>query len=59
MPLGHMLTFKMAYQVAAGLSYLHRKRIIFCDLKSDNILVWSLQVGVGLSAVVRITYCTQ
>uniref|UniRef100_A0A3P9J7W9 non-specific serine/threonine protein kinase n=1 Tax=Oryzias latipes TaxID=8090 RepID=A0A3P9J7W9_ORYLA len=43
MPLGHMLTFKMAYQVAAGLSYLHRKRIIFCDLKSDNILVWSLQ----------------
>ncbi|RVE74987.1 hypothetical protein OJAV_G00027490 [Oryzias javanicus] len=43
MPLGHMLTFKMAYQVAAGLSYLHRKRVIFCDLKSDNILVWSLQ----------------
>uniref|UniRef100_A0A674AEA6 non-specific serine/threonine protein kinase n=1 Tax=Salmo trutta TaxID=8032 RepID=A0A674AEA6_SALTR len=44
MPLGHMLTFKAAYQIAAGLAYLHRKNIIFCDLKSDNILVWSLEV---------------
>lgn len=44
MPLGHMLTFKVAYQIAAGLGYLHRKSIIFCDLKSDNILVWSLEV---------------
>lgn len=40
-----MLTFKVAYQIAAGLAYLHRKSIIFCDLKSDNILVWSLEVG--------------
>ncbi|XP_063044904.1 leucine-rich repeat serine/threonine-protein kinase 1 isoform X2 [Engraulis encrasicolus] len=44
LPLGHMLTFKAAYQVAAGLAYLHRKNVIFCDLKSDNILVWSLEV---------------
>ncbi|XP_032367721.1 leucine-rich repeat serine/threonine-protein kinase 1 isoform X2 [Etheostoma spectabile] len=44
MPLGQMLTFKVAYQIAAGLAYLHRKSIIFCDLKSDNILVWSLEV---------------
>ncbi|XP_076586819.1 leucine-rich repeat serine/threonine-protein kinase 1 isoform X1 [Chaetodon auriga] len=44
MPLGHMLTFRVAYQIAAGLAYLHRKSIIFCDLKSDNILVWSLEV---------------
>uniref|UniRef100_A0A3P8RJX0 non-specific serine/threonine protein kinase n=1 Tax=Amphiprion percula TaxID=161767 RepID=A0A3P8RJX0_AMPPE len=44
MPLGHMLTFKVAYQIAAGLAYLHKKSIIFCDLKSDNILVWSLEV---------------
>ncbi|XP_039628634.1 leucine-rich repeat serine/threonine-protein kinase 1 [Polypterus senegalus] len=43
-PLGHMLTFKMTYQIAAGLAYLHRKNVIFCDLKSDNILVWSLEV---------------
>lgn len=43
-PLGHMLTFKVAYQIAAGLAYLHKKNIIFCDLKSDNILVWSLEV---------------
>nr|XP_014340568.1 PREDICTED: leucine-rich repeat serine/threonine-protein kinase 1 [Latimeria chalumnae] len=45
MPLGHMLTYRIAYQVAAGLAYLHRKNIIFCDLKSDNILVWSLEVN--------------
>uniref|UniRef100_A0A8C5M637 non-specific serine/threonine protein kinase n=2 Tax=Leptobrachium leishanense TaxID=445787 RepID=A0A8C5M637_9ANUR len=44
MPLGHMLTQRVSYQIAAGLSYLHRKNIIFCDLKSDNILVWSLNV---------------
>lgn len=44
MPLGHMLTQKAAYQIASGLAYLHRKNIIFCDLKSDNILVWSLDV---------------
>ncbi|KAM4602503.1 leucine-rich repeat serine/threonine-protein kinase 1 [Polymixia lowei] len=44
LPLGHMLTFRAAYQIAAGLAYLHRKNIIFCDLKSDNILVWSLEV---------------
>ncbi|XP_062998254.1 leucine-rich repeat serine/threonine-protein kinase 1 [Elgaria multicarinata webbii] len=43
-PLGHMLTLKVAYQIAAGLAYLHKKSIIFCDLKSDNILVWSLDV---------------
>lgn len=39
-----MLTLKVAYQIAAGLAYLHKKSIIFCDLKSDNILVWSLDV---------------
>ncbi|XP_061451971.1 leucine-rich repeat serine/threonine-protein kinase 1 isoform X1 [Rhineura floridana] len=43
-PLGHMLTLKVAYQIAAGLAYLHKKSIIFCDLKSDNILVWSLEM---------------
>ncbi|XP_026071877.1 leucine-rich repeat serine/threonine-protein kinase 1-like isoform X3 [Carassius auratus] len=43
-PLGHMLTFKVAYQIVSGLAYLHKKNIIFCDLKSDNILVWSLEL---------------
>lgn len=43
-PLGHMLTHKIAYQIVTGLAYLHKKNIIFCDLKSDNILVWSLDV---------------
>lgn len=59
MPLGHMLTFKVAYQIAAGLAYLHRKNIIFCDLKSDNILVWSLEVSTStkcLSTVVFIIH---
>ncbi|XP_076879110.1 leucine-rich repeat serine/threonine-protein kinase 1 isoform X2 [Brachyhypopomus gauderio] len=49
MPLGHMLTFKAAYQIVAGLAYLHKKNIIFCDLKSDNILVWSLDVEVSVN----------
>uniref|UniRef100_A0A8C8SSW1 non-specific serine/threonine protein kinase n=1 Tax=Pelusios castaneus TaxID=367368 RepID=A0A8C8SSW1_9SAUR len=43
-PLGHILTQKIAYQIATGLAYLHKKNIIFCDLKSDNILVWSLDI---------------
>lgn len=43
-PLGHMLTHKVAYQIVTGLAYLHKKNIIFCDLKSDNILVWSLDI---------------
>ena len=54
MPLGHMLTFRIAYQIAAGLAYLHRKNIIFCDLKSDNILVWSLEVGVERACGLRV-----
>uniref|UniRef100_A0A8C1MY76 non-specific serine/threonine protein kinase n=1 Tax=Cyprinus carpio TaxID=7962 RepID=A0A8C1MY76_CYPCA len=34
----------LAYQIVTGLAYLHKKNIIFCDLKSDNILVWSLEL---------------
>lgn len=57
MPLGHMLTFRVAYQIAAGLAYLHRKSIIFCDLKSDNILVWSLEVCIWLTEKTNF-FCT-
>nr|KAG5709901.1 hypothetical protein BaRGS_029943 [Batillaria attramentaria] len=36
------ITFKMFYQMAVGLEYLHERKILYRDLKSDNILVCSL-----------------
>ena len=39
--LGRTLTYKIAQQVAAAVQFLHGKDIIYCDLKTDNILLFS------------------
>ncbi|KAI0237313.1 Leucine-rich repeat serine/threonine-protein kinase 1 [Lamellibrachia satsuma] len=42
--LGRMLTYKLVLQMTAAIGFLHSQRIIYKDLKCDNILVWSTNV---------------
>lgn len=42
--LPRMLTYKIAHQVSTAIQYLHRMRIIHTDLKTDNILLCSIDL---------------
>eukprot|EP00057_Strongylocentrotus_purpuratus_P022734 XP_011677208.1 PREDICTED: leucine-rich repeat serine/threonine-protein kinase 1-like [Strongylocentrotus purpuratus] len=43
--LSRMLTYKISQQVASAVEFLHSKNIIYCDLKTDNILLFSSDVN--------------
>ncbi|CAI9728513.1 leucine-rich repeat serine serine/threonine-protein kinase 1-like isoform X9 [Octopus vulgaris] len=44
-----LLCYRILFQVARGLAYLHRKHIIYGDLKSDNILTWTLSLDADVN----------
>ena len=40
--LSHLITYKIALQVISAINYLHSSQIIHTDLKTDNILLFSV-----------------
>uniref|UniRef100_A0A1I8ISD4 Protein kinase domain-containing protein n=1 Tax=Macrostomum lignano TaxID=282301 RepID=A0A1I8ISD4_9PLAT len=41
LPLGRQLSYKMAYEVITAVAYMHSLSVLYRDLKSDNVLVFS------------------
>jgi serine/threonine protein kinase len=50
--LGRALTWKIAFQIAHALEYLHHCRVIYHDLKSANVLLFSLDINTPINAKV-------
>eukprot|EP00117_Sycon_ciliatum_P004998 scpid2454/ scgid4326/ Leucine-rich repeat serine/threonine-protein kinase 2 len=49
-PLFRPVQHRIALQVAEGLEFLHRKRILYRDLKSDNVLIFSTNATATINA---------